>query len=168
MLREKSKWEDPMEDESTKAGHRGGVTRSSEEGPVMGLEQRGGIVQLYKHGQPIEGGVLFVVFSPAVSPKATKAIRQTIREWRLRSRVGQSLEELAYWMNPVIRGWIQYYSRFRPSAFSFPLQYLNLVLVRWVQRKYKRLRSWRRASRWLRRIARREPRLFAHWRFVRP
>jgi RNA-directed DNA polymerase len=113
-------------------------------------------------------GVLFVVFSPAVSPKASKAIRQTIREWRLRSRVGQSLEDLAYWTNPIIRGWIQYYSRFRPSAFYPPLQYLNLVLVRWVQRKYKRLRSWRRASRWLRRIVRREPGLFAHWRFVCP
>ena len=52
MEREKSKWEVPMEDESTKARHRGGVTRSSEEGPVMGLEQRGGIIRLYKLGQP--------------------------------------------------------------------------------------------------------------------
>ena len=45
-----------MEDESTKAGHRGGVTRSSEESPVMGLERRGDIVQLYLLGQPVWGG----------------------------------------------------------------------------------------------------------------
>ncbi len=37
----------PHEGESTDARHRGGVTRSSEEGPVMGLERRGDIVQLY-------------------------------------------------------------------------------------------------------------------------
>ena len=34
----------PQEGESTEAGRRGGVTRRSEEGPVMGLERRGDIV----------------------------------------------------------------------------------------------------------------------------
>ena len=34
----------PRERQSTDAGHRGGVIRSSEEGPVMGLERRGGPV----------------------------------------------------------------------------------------------------------------------------
>ncbi len=38
----------PHKGESTEAGHRGGVTRSSEEGPVMGLERRGDIVWLYR------------------------------------------------------------------------------------------------------------------------
>lgn len=37
-------------DESTDAGHRGGATRSSDEGPVMGLERRGCIVQLWPEG----------------------------------------------------------------------------------------------------------------------
>jgi hypothetical protein len=37
----------PYEDESTDAGHRGGATRISDEGPVMGLERRGCIVQLW-------------------------------------------------------------------------------------------------------------------------
>ena len=35
----------PHEDESTDAGHRGGAARSSDEGPVMGPERRGGVVQ---------------------------------------------------------------------------------------------------------------------------
>ncbi len=34
----------PCEDQSTDAGHRGGATRSSDEGPVMGLERRGRVV----------------------------------------------------------------------------------------------------------------------------
>ena len=38
----------PHEGESTDAGHRGGVTRSSEEGPVIGLERRGDRVWLYR------------------------------------------------------------------------------------------------------------------------
>jgi hypothetical protein len=36
----------PREDRSTDAGHRGGATRSSEEGSVMGLERRRCVVQL--------------------------------------------------------------------------------------------------------------------------
>ncbi len=45
MTREKYKWK-PHKYESTEAEHRGGATRSSDEGPVMGLERRGSIVQL--------------------------------------------------------------------------------------------------------------------------
>jgi hypothetical protein len=40
----------PYEGESTDAGHRGGAARSSDEGPVMGLERRGCIVQLCCEG----------------------------------------------------------------------------------------------------------------------
>ncbi len=47
MQREKLKWM-PHESESTEAGHRGGVTHSSEEVFVMGMERRGYIVQSYK------------------------------------------------------------------------------------------------------------------------
>ena len=38
----------PYEDESTDAGHRDGAARSSGEGPVMGLERRGCVVQLWR------------------------------------------------------------------------------------------------------------------------
>jgi hypothetical protein len=38
--------------ERTEAGHRGGVTRSRVEGPVMGLDRRGGVVRLYAVGNP--------------------------------------------------------------------------------------------------------------------
>jgi hypothetical protein len=38
----------PHEGERTEAGHRGGVTRRSAKGPVMGLERRGDRVWLYQ------------------------------------------------------------------------------------------------------------------------
>ena len=43
MRREEPKWK-PHEGQSTDARHRGGPARSSEEGPVMGLEPRGWVV----------------------------------------------------------------------------------------------------------------------------
>jgi hypothetical protein len=40
------------EGEITEAGHRGGVTRSRDEGPVMGLDRRGGVARLCYVGNP--------------------------------------------------------------------------------------------------------------------
>ena len=46
MAREKPKWR-THKGESTEAGHRGGMARSSEEVPVMGMERRGWIIWSY-------------------------------------------------------------------------------------------------------------------------
>lgn len=113
-------------------------------------------------------GKHFVGFLPAMSPKAGQAIRTTIRGWRLARRGNTwSLDEIARWFNPSVRGWINYYGRFYRSALSSLLSYLDRLLVRWACRKFKRFRGHpRRAAAWLRRIAGRDPGLFAHWQFV--
>ena len=106
----------------------------------------------------------FINFTPAVSNKASKAMRQTIRSWRFHLKVDRSLEDLARMFNPILRGWINYYGRFYKSALYPTLRHMNRALIHWARRKYKRLkRHRRRAEYWLGRIARREPRLFAHW-----
>jgi RNA-directed DNA polymerase len=35
--------------------------------------------------------------------------------------------------------------------------------MRWARKKYKRLRSYTRASRWWQRVTKRDPKLFNHW-----
>ncbi len=116
-------------------------------------------------------GKFFVSFLPAISTKAAKTIRATIREWRMAShRNNQSLEDLARLVNPTVRGWINYYGRFYRSKSVLVLRHLNEALAAWARRKFKRLRRRERASmHWLGRIARREPNLFVHWQLgVRP
>ncbi len=110
-------------------------------------------------------GEFFVSFAPAISTKAAKSIRTTIRQWQLAStRNNQSLEDLAQLVNPAVRGWINYYGRFYRSQCVRVLQHLNKVLAAWARRKYKRLRRRKRASmHWLGRIARRNPTLFVLW-----
>ncbi len=51
-------------------------------------------------------------FLPAASPKALKAISQTIRRWTLHHRSDKALQELAKMYNPYIQGWINYYGNF--------------------------------------------------------
>lgn len=110
-------------------------------------------------------GKFFVSFLPAMSTKAAKRIRQTIRAWRMAStRNHQRLEDLARVVNPVVRGWMNYYGRFYRSKCVQVLRHLNEALGAWARRKYKRLRRRTRASmHWLGRIARRDPGLFVLW-----
>lgn len=110
-------------------------------------------------------GKLFVSFLPAISIRAAKAIRQTIREWRMAStRNNQRLEDLAQLTNPAVRGWMNYYGRFYRSKCVQVLCHLNVALAAWARRKYKRFRRRERASvHWLGRIAQRDPKLFVLW-----
>ena len=109
-------------------------------------------------------GRFFVGFNPAISNKATKSICDAMRQWKLHRRSDKSLDELAQMINPVLRGWINYYGHFYKSALYRTFQHLNNILARWASRKYKRLRGHKRRSfLWLQCIAHRQSRLFAHW-----
>jgi RNA-directed DNA polymerase len=112
-----------------------------------------------KHGKH------FINFTPAVSNKACKAMRQVIRQWRFHLKPDIELIDLARMFNPVLRGWINYYGCFYKSELYSVLRHMNRALVYWARRKYKKLtRHRRRAENWLGKIAKREPQLFAHWR----
>jgi RNA-directed DNA polymerase len=109
-------------------------------------------------------GKYFVNFLPAISDESAKELRSEIHDWRMHLKSDKSIEDLSRMFNPIIRGWINYYGRFYKSHLYGVLRYLNGALVHWVRRKYKRFERHRRnAERWLGRLARREPRLFAHW-----
>ena len=108
----------------------------------------------------------FVSFLPAVSTDAVKAMSREIRSWHLARRSDKTLDDLARMFNSIVQGWINYYGRFYKSELLYLLRRLNRHLARWACRKFKRLRRReRRAMAWLAEVARRAPRLFAHWRF---
>lgn len=111
-------------------------------------------------------GRLFLSFEPAVSKDALKKMGRRVRSWRLHTRSDLSFQELARWSNPVVSGWINYYGRFRPRELHPLLARINAYLVRWIRQKYKRLAPHRKALAKLQEIARRYPRMFAHWPYV--
>ncbi len=103
-------------------------------------------------------------FLPAASPKALKRMSREIRRWALHLRSDKSLAELAGTYNPIIRGWIGYYGNFYRTQLRPLLRRIDLYVIRWARRKFKRLRYKTRGARdWLARLCRAKPKLFAHW-----
>ena len=108
---------------------------------------------------------LFCGFNPAVSSSALKAMRTTIQELDFRHLTQLSLVDIARRLNPLLRGWIEYYGRYAPSALYPLLRYVNQTLLAWMMRKFKRFAAHKiRAGRFLERLARENADLFVHWR----
>ena len=111
----------------------------------------------------------FTGFVPAISTKARKAIGQKIRAWHLNRRSWADLSSLAEDINPVTRGWANYYGAFYRSELRFLAWRINDHLVRWAMKKFKRFRGrYARAFDWLVRVHQFQPALFAHWRLAPP
>jgi len=109
-------------------------------------------------------GRYFVSFAPAIGRKAMKTIARTVRDWDIHRASEKELDDFSRMFNRYIRGWVNYYGRYHPSALHRTFDCMNRRLVRWAMKKYKRYRGHqRRATQWLRRIARKRPELFAHW-----
>jgi RNA-directed DNA polymerase len=113
-----------------------------------------------------DGTSMFAAFLPAVSKDALKAMSGAVRQWRINLRTTSDIGELAEWMNPVIRGWMSYYGKFYRTGLHSLLRRINTYLVRWARRKFRRLRSFKKARRWWHGLLQRQPALFAHWAWM--
>lgn len=114
-------------------------------------------------------GNFFNGFTPAVSKVAGQHLRDRIREIRKNHKI-YSLKELAQRMNPIIRGWSNYFLKFSEGEAKKILNYINLTLIQCIRFKYKSVkRSYLKAHRLLIRIAKEQPNLFYHWQIgLRP
>jgi hypothetical protein len=111
-------------------------------------------------------GRRFTGFNPAISSDALKKISRQVRSWRLHRHTEISEADLAAWVNPRVRGWMQYYGAFYRSALYPLLTRINAYLMRWLRKKHKRLRGRKKAQEaWTRAVTTR-PRFFAHWAWV--
>jgi RNA-directed DNA polymerase len=111
-------------------------------------------------------GKSFSNFLPAISKDALNKISAVVRSWRLHLRIGHTFKDLARRINPIVAGWMQYYGAFYRSALSPLLQRINAYLMRWIRKKYKRLRGKKKARECWQGITERYPLMFAHWRWV--
>ena len=80
-----------------------------------------------------------------IASASLKRLEDKIREV-LQGAQGRSLKKVIDELNPILRGWMAYYCRFRGSEFQPLADYVDSLIVRWVMQKHKRLRRHKNSS----------------------
>lgn len=104
----------------------------------------------------------FTVFSPAICCRAKVFIREKIRAVFNPRNTQVSLVQIAAKLNPKIRGWLNYYSRFEKRVAASVFLYLNELIRKWVAEKF-RLRSMQDVMLKYKSIVQSYGALFVHW-----
>ena len=106
----------------------------------------------------------FTNWLPAISTKAMKSMNEKMNDWTVLERTDNTIQDIAEKINPVLRGWINYYGKFYKTKLKNFMHIVNVKIARWARRKYKNLRtSEMKAIVWLHGICMRTPNFFAHW-----
>ncbi|XWN35072.1 MAG: group II intron reverse transcriptase/maturase [Roseivirga sp.] len=103
-------------------------------------------------------------FGPSISAKSKRRILAEVKTMRIFRKTSQSLEAIAKELNPKLRGWINYYGKYKRYKLGQVLYYVNRRLANWLRTRYKRLKgSYVKAYQMLARIGKESPMLFYHW-----
>jgi RNA-directed DNA polymerase len=111
-------------------------------------------------------GRLDTSFLPAMSREKLIEKGRQVHRWRLDRRTTETLVDLAEAINPIVRGWMNYWGHFYRFQMTHLLRRINTYLMRWARKKYKRLRGFKRLKAWWDRVVQRAPNLFAHWQWT--
>jgi RNA-directed DNA polymerase len=109
-------------------------------------------------------GEKFWGFRPAISKKSEKRIIAELRRLAIQKWVRYDIEELAEELSAKIRGWLNYYGKFRPSEMQRIFRLLNNRIAKWAKNKYK-LHTYAKSYGWLKRTMRNHPNTFVHWQY---
>lgn len=108
-------------------------------------------------------GKRLLVFGAAICNNAKTSIRTAIKEVLKTQWSTQTLDWFAKKLNPKIRGWINYYTKFNRDEAHSVFYYLNGLIRRWIKNKYK-LHNKGKLYKKYREIQKANPNLFYHWR----
>jgi group II intron reverse transcriptase/maturase len=101
-----------------------------------------------------------LLYDAKVSPKAMQKMMQVLKQKKLHKRK-QNIQALSKELNPILRGWINYYGVFGKVHLNKLYVHLNLRLVKWCKWNYRMHKL--AAISWLKKKWHENPNLFAHW-----
>lgn len=109
-------------------------------------------------------GNLFLGYDCAMSISSRKRLADKLGKLEIEKLSFKSVVGIAQFLNPMIRGWVNYYGKYRGYELSKVFRLLRIRIVRWARKRYKRYRtSLNRACNWLDRVRIQYPYLFYHW-----
>lgn len=101
-----------------------------------------------------------LVLLPKPSQTSKKTIMDKIGSLRLHTRTG-SIHVVANLLNPLIRGWQNYYCHFYKGDLNDIWRFVNRRLEKWC--KWNKRMHLRKSRQWLNKLYKMQPGLFAHW-----
>lgn len=104
-----------------------------------------------------------LVFAAAICNAAKTSIRTALRKVFWARRGSHTTEWLAEKLNPKIRGWINYYSKFGKQKACGVFYYLNELIREWIKDKY-RIRGKGKVYKKYNLMHTENPLLFYHWK----
>ena len=110
-------------------------------------------------GDPIAIGWKLLIL-PSPSKASKKRIMDKIRSLRLHTRTG-SIYVVANLLNPLVRGWQNYYCYFIKRDLNDLWRFVNRRLEKWC--KWNKRMNLYKSRRWLNTLYKMQPGLFAHW-----
>ena len=111
-------------------------------------------------------GKLFLGYDCAISISSRKRIADKLEDLVVNKLSFKSIVGVAQYLNPMIRGWVHYYGKFRMYELTKVFRLLSMRLVWWARKRYKRYKtSIRKAYKWLALVRKQYPTLFYHWNF---
>jgi group II intron reverse transcriptase/maturase len=110
-------------------------------------------------------GTVKTIPSIFVSQKSKNSLMEKFRKLNVHKR-RTTLEEIAKMMNPILRGIINYYHKFRKSDLQNVWRQLNERLLKWV--KWEKGLYKKASVRYLKTKHKEKPDLFLHWLLVHP
>jgi RNA-directed DNA polymerase len=106
-------------------------------------------------------GTSFTGFASGMSKDSQVKIRTALRDIINRHTLPLAPSGIAEWINPKLRGWINYYGPHGKRQLRSLIVYLDRQLINWLKRKHKV--GWRQACHYYTLIRARHPTLFYHW-----
>jgi len=104
-----------------------------------------------------------LVFGAAICNAAKTSIRVAIKKVLRTQWSTQTLMWFADRLNPKIRGWINYYSKFNRDEAHDVFYYLNELIRKWIENTYK-IRGKGKLYKKYKQIQAENPLLFYHWK----
>jgi RNA-directed DNA polymerase len=108
-------------------------------------------------------GERFVVFMAGICNQAKTHIKKKMRRVLVTQWSNMTLEWFAEHLNPKIRGWMNYYTRYSKNETYQVFYYLNTLIRSWIKNKY-RISSKAEMYDKYRAIQQAAPAMFYHWR----
>jgi RNA-directed DNA polymerase len=103
----------------------------------------------------------FMAFTAEISQSNQKRIREIIARTPIWRNTTVSIDVVAGYLNPQIRGWINYYGFLSKNKLRRVMQKIDLLFIQWIKKKYKV--RYRKAFEKRRLIKLENPNLFYHW-----